>query len=301
MSNYSEGKLDTKKRNTAWAKIFDYIFDGSTVLDFGCSDGVLGGELKRQKNCTVYGVEIDDGDLKKAKKVLDGVFNFNIEKDDIPKELKAIKFDAIILADVIEHFVHPSKSLAKLRTLLNKNGRIIFSIPNMAHLSVRMKLLEGSFDYTETGLLDKTHLHFYDYNEVKRVFTEAGMQIEHNDANTLPFPPSFLRKKLNQLGLEDKGFIEKIQGDRLAQSFQFVGYAKPMNDMSNLRSSKLSTSTPEAEFINYIDNLQASEERLVTENAELIAQIGALQSEIAKMNKLIPMRIYLKAKRLKKK
>lgn len=301
MSNYSEGKLDTKERNTSWAKIFDYIFDGSTVLDFGCSDGVLGSELKRQKNCTVYGVEIDDGDFKKAKKVLDGVFNFNIEKDDVPKDLKAIKFDAIVLADVIEHFVHPAEALATLRTLLNEDGRIIFSIPNMAHISVRLKLLEGSFDYTETGLLDKTHLHFYDYDEVKRVFTEAGMQIEHNDANTLPYPPSFLQKKLKELGLEDKGFIEKIQNDRLAQSFQFVGYAKPMNDIANQRNSKLSTSTPESELINYIDSLQASEARLVAENTGLAAQISALQAEIDKMAKLIPVRVYLKAKRLKNK
>ncbi len=279
MSNYSHGNLQQEERNTSWAKIFDYTFDNSTVLDVGCSDGLLGRELKDKKGCKVYGIEIDEGDFKNAKKVLDGVFNFNIERESIPSTLSAIKFDEIILADVIEHFIEPAKALQKLRSLLTENGRIIFSIPNMSHISVRLQLLGGHFTYNETGLLDKTHLHFYDFDEVKRVFKNAGLQIEHTDSNSLPYPPAFLKKKLTSLGLKDAGFIDNIQNDKEAQMFQFVGYAVSSGVSKNVKNIALSTTTPERELVKYIENLKEDESVLRQTNIKLVDQLTALEKQ----------------------
>jgi hypothetical protein len=46
-------------------------------------------------------------------------------------------------------------------TLLAPNSQIIIFIPNVAHLSIRLQLLMGSFTYTDRGIHDRTHLHFY--------------------------------------------------------------------------------------------------------------------------------------------
>lgn len=257
VSNYSEGKLQLEAKNTSWTKVFNFVPEGSTVLDVGCSDGQLGRELKARKNCTVYGIEIDPSDVAKAKKVLDGVFSVNLETEAIPTALASKHFDAILLVDVIEHFVHPSETLVKLKGLLNDGGRIIFSIPNMSHISVRLQLLNGRLIYNEIGLLDKTHLHFYDSEEATRVLHDAGLQIVKTDANSLPYPPSFLREKLSALGLHDAGFIARIQKDIDAQTFQFVGYATDAKQ-ANLRKIPLTTTTPELELTDYIEALKAS-------------------------------------------
>lgn len=289
MSNYSQGKLQVKERNTTWAKIFDYVFDESVVLDVGCSDGAFGKELKERKKCHVYGIEIDPGDYAVAKKVLDGVFDVNVEREPIPPELTAVKFDAIILADVIEHFVDPVGTLRKLGSLLNEGGRLIFSIPNMSHISVRLQLLGGRFSYNETGLLDKTHLHFYDFEEVKRVFGEAGYQIEHNDANSLPYPPTFLSKKLHSLGLKDDGYIASAQEDMEARTFQFVGYCSKLTSGSS-KTIRLSTTTPEHDLITYIENLKAATQKLQEENASLTTDLANVRTQLEHIKNSVPWR-----------
>lgn len=267
MSNYSEGTLDLDKKNTTWTKIFGYVPDKAFVLDVGCSDGRLGRELKKHKKCVVYGIEIDKSDAAAAKRALDKVFDFNIETSPPPSELASQQFDVIILADVIEHFTDPVAALKKLRKFLRKDGRLIFSIPNMAHISVRLQLLAGEFDYTETGLLDRTHLHFYNFNEVVRVFTNAGLQIIENDANTLPYTPVFLGQKLAELGLSDDGFIKRVQEDIAAQAFQFVGYCHKMDKPIN--KIPLRTTTPEQELIDHFEELSRNHKALQEENTIL--------------------------------
>ena len=285
MSNYSHGSLQAGKRNTSWTKIFDYVPTGSTVLDIGCSTGELGQSLKKDKDCTVYGIELDKGDYLEAKKVLDKVYDFNIEVESIPAELTKIKFDAIIMADVIEHLVTPIPSLAKIKTLLRPGGRLIFSLPNMSHISVRLQLLSGHLIYNETGLLDKTHLHFYDFDEVKRVFGGAGFQIIDNNANMLNYPPSFLQKKLTALGLKDDGFIEVTEKDIQAQSFQFVGYCTALAGNTKPKDVVLTTETPEKELAGYIANLAEDNQTLTTAAKTMTQQIEELKQQLANANK----------------
>ena len=61
----------------------------------------------------------------------------------------------------------------------------------MAHISVRLALLQGDFEYTQTGLLDKTHIHFYDQREVERVFNEAGYEITNLEFVKRTTPKNF--------------------------------------------------------------------------------------------------------------
>ena len=269
MSQYSDGNLQLQERNTSWAKVFEQVPDNTLVLDVGCSSGRLGKELIDQKNCEVYGIEIDPGDAKEAKKILKDVFTYNLEAEAPPAELQKLKFDVIILADVIEHFVKPAEALRRLEKLLGKNGRIVFSIPNMSHISVRMNLLMGKFGYAETGLLDKTHLHFYDYDEVKRVMSEAGLQIMHTDANSLPYTKPYLQGLLKKLKLEDKGFIETIMKDELARTFQFIGFSVPAQDEKNINHMPLHTTTPEHDFVTHIHQVNEEYASLKATNEQL--------------------------------
>ena len=135
MSNYSDSSFSEKSVNTSWYKIYKIIPDKSKILDIGCSSGNFGKELIDRKNCIVDGIELDYNDYISAKKNLRKVVNLNIETD----EIKGVDndYDFIYFGDVIEHLVNPSAALAKVKKYLNRTGRILFSIPNMANIAIR--------------------------------------------------------------------------------------------------------------------------------------------------------------------
>jgi hypothetical protein len=57
---------------------------------------------------------------------------------------------------------------------LRPEGYVVASVPNVAHGSVRLALMQGRFPYTPLGLLDDTHLRFFTRENVERLFEEAG-------------------------------------------------------------------------------------------------------------------------------
>lgn len=65
------------------------------------------------------------------------------------------------MADVIEHFAYPDEVLAALVARAKPGARFLLSTPNVAHLSVRLNLLQGRFDYVDSGILESTHLRFF--------------------------------------------------------------------------------------------------------------------------------------------
>lgn len=145
------------------------------VLEVGCDCGGTLVEIKnRYPNAKVYGSEINEKAAEIAGHFAQVTVN-NIENKDLtfPKET----FHYIIFGDVLEHLHDPLETLIYCRDFLRKDGCIIASIPNLMHISVMEELLQGDFTYTETGLLDKTHIHFFTYNEIVRMFCKAGYTI----------------------------------------------------------------------------------------------------------------------------
>ena len=156
-------------------EIYRLVEDGWRVLDVGCGTGHLGERLKSDKHCFVIGVEIDKDKANQAREKLDGVINSDIELiDDLARYGH---FDAIIFADSLEHLRYPMITLQRLSNYLNADGYFLISLPNIANWMIRLKLLFGKFDYQESGILDKTHLHFFTLATTKKFVQEAGFEI----------------------------------------------------------------------------------------------------------------------------
>jgi SAM-dependent methyltransferase len=86
-------------------------------------------------------------------------------------------FDAIVLADVLEHLKTPNDFLRAIGKYLAPAGMVVISLPNVARLEVRIKLLLGRFNYAPSGIMDKTHLHFYTYSTARSLVENAGYVI----------------------------------------------------------------------------------------------------------------------------
>ncbi|MBU2592177.1 methyltransferase domain-containing protein [Patescibacteria group bacterium] len=147
---------------------------GKKILDIGCAEGKLGKYLRRQKGAVVFGVDISSKAIKEAKKSLDGAYRLDIETEALPFLQKS--FDVIICADVLEHLYDPLAVLKKLKIYLKDKGIFVLSIPNIANIKVRWRLLWGKFDYEESGIMDYSHIRFFTKKSALNLMRKAGIK-----------------------------------------------------------------------------------------------------------------------------
>ena len=161
------------------------------VLEAGCDLGATLLEIQnRFPNCETYGLEINEAAVKIARHITKAKYG-NIDELKIPFEEK---FDYIIFGDVLEHLRHPEEVVRMCRDMLNEEGYIIASIPNVMHISVIEELIEGRFRYSDVGLLDRTHIHFFTYYEIMSLFQDAGYSVK--DINRTVFGISEREKEI---------------------------------------------------------------------------------------------------------
>ena len=160
--------------------------DAISILEIGCDCGAnLLGFKKKFPNATLYGAEINKAAVFVANCVVDAIYA-NIEEENLPYEKNS--FDYIVFGDVLEHLRNPLQTIIYCKQFLKKGGRIITSIPNVMHISVVQDLLKGNFTYTETGLLDRTHIHLFTFNEIIRMFRDGGYKVEIVRSSFLSIP-----------------------------------------------------------------------------------------------------------------
>lgn len=275
VSPYSKHEFAAGTHNNSWANLFELIPAGSRVLDVGCSTGNFGAALMREKSCRVVGIDMNAADTAMASLVLTDARVVDITQPGAADALGA--FDVIIFADVLEHLPDPRETLRSLRSALNPNGFVAFSIPHMGHLSVRLDLLAGQFPYTETGLLDRTHFHFYDKTEIIDMFTDGGYTIVDERPVVVQYPDSWLRDRLGQLGLTPDASFFSLMLETEGQVFQYIGTAYPTSPESVHQSVERERPMPNDEVIGYIQALIDEKNRAQDKQRELEARFEAAQ------------------------
>jgi 2-polyprenyl-3-methyl-5-hydroxy-6-metoxy-1,4-benzoquinol methylase len=146
-----------------------------TVLDVGCGEGGFGYLLKTRHDAEIWGVELNPSAAAKAAQRLDRVICDDFSTADLPQHY----FDCIIFNDVLEHLVDPFSAIENCQRLLKTNGAIVASIPNVRYFEAMWNLLVNQdWQYTDYGILDKTHLRFFTQKSVIATFQSAGYSIE---------------------------------------------------------------------------------------------------------------------------
>jgi methionine biosynthesis protein MetW len=157
-----------------------WISPAARVLDVGCADGAFAAEVKQRLACQVVGVEPNpDRAGAAAERGIDvhrGYLTLDLVKSLDP-------FDVVLFMDVLEHVADPVELLTLARSALRPGGRIIVSVPNVAHWTVRAKLLFGRFDYRPTGIMDATHLRWFTAKTIAAVISSAGFTVQQQDVS----------------------------------------------------------------------------------------------------------------------
>ena len=116
---------------------------GSRVLDLGCGDGALLAHLQRDRNCTGYGVELDDANVLAC--VQRGVNVLQLNLDQGLSVFGDQSFDVVLQIDTLQHLRNAEVMLRETARV----GRIgIVAFPNFAHWPNRLSVLQGRMPVT---------------------------------------------------------------------------------------------------------------------------------------------------------
>ena len=206
--------------------------DAKCILEVGCAAGMTGRELKKRPGAFVAGIELNAKAAEAAKKVLDDVLQGSIETIDLPYSDGS--FDCVLFADVLEHLVDPLSALLKVRRLLKKGGTVVASIPNVQFHGVIHQLIEGNWTYAKEGILDETHLRFFTYKEIVKLFSKAGYSIQAVEEVLDPQYEKFSSANSTTLNF-GRTQIKDLTPEEIKQFFvfQYLITASPINANKN--------------------------------------------------------------------
>jgi 2-polyprenyl-3-methyl-5-hydroxy-6-metoxy-1,4-benzoquinol methylase len=148
----------------------------SHIVDVGCGAGVTLAWLKRlYPEAYTVGLE-GNASLSQDLAVNSDEFHIVDLNGDLPNIGSP---DLLLFLDVLEHLPNPERLLRRLTAKLAPGGKVIVSLPNIAHLSVSIPLLIwGRFDYADAGILDRTHLRFFVRESALALMNGAGLKVD---------------------------------------------------------------------------------------------------------------------------
>jgi SAM-dependent methyltransferase len=166
----------------------------------------------------VVGVEVDAEAAQLAATYVERVHAVDLETVRL-SSLERERFDVLLLGDVLEHFRDPVAVLGDLLTLLDVGGVVVASVPHVAHVDVRLMLLEGHWDYQPDGLLDATHVRWFTREGLRRLLAACGLVATRVERVTVAMGGSNVPCHPE---LHDEQTLDFLRADPEWQTYQFV-------------------------------------------------------------------------------
>ncbi len=148
------------------------------VLELGAASGATFAAIKQKHpNVWGYGIELDEDAAQTARGVFDIVKTGFIEDVKFENDIAPESLDLVLCMDILEHLVDPWAVVRRIVPLMRSGGRMIISVPNVRNFKFLMRLLfRGDFNYTDAGILDRTHLRFFTFETAQELGTKAGLK-----------------------------------------------------------------------------------------------------------------------------
>lgn len=156
----------------------------SQLVKKGCRATVVDPFGERGKKLEPHGVEVIEQDL------------------DAPLEFDSRPFDVLLMLDVIEHRRDPETFVERVRAQFDYSPkRLVLTTPNVAFVVQRLMLLLGQFNYSKSGILDRTHTRLFTFRGIEQLLKDNGFRIKEVRGIPAPFPKALGNGILGQLAV----------------------------------------------------------------------------------------------------
>lgn len=219
------------------------------ILEAGCGPGYylkilnqIGLKLK------LYGVDIDESALAKARKILNKKV---IYKADITKKLPFKKdyFDKVIISEVLEHVPDDEKALRTIYGVLKPGGKLVVTVPNKNYPffwdPVNWVMERFFKKHVKKGFwagIWSNHVRLYSVSQIKKLVEKTGFSVMNFEALTwwsLPFNHNLLYGGKLKLLPEDlsKDVLKQLQSENILKRLvlQILNFNDRLNDVYESR------------------------------------------------------------------
>jgi 2-polyprenyl-3-methyl-5-hydroxy-6-metoxy-1,4-benzoquinol methylase len=138
--------------------------------------------LVKDAGLTLDGVEANSAWADMARPNYRSVWASFIEDAPLPDG----EYKLVVCGDILEHTPDPVSVIKRLRRAAAPDATFIISVPNIAHLAVRMLLLMGKFPKMDRGPLDRTHLQFFTKDTARDMVEAAGLKVVSTTTTGVP-------------------------------------------------------------------------------------------------------------------
>ncbi len=151
-------------------------------VDLACGFGNIAEHVRDDLGLTYVGTDIDDEELAAVRGRGFEAHTVDLMADDLTARLDSVvagrRVVSVSFLDGLEHLTDGSTALAAVRHLVRGEGAVaVLSVPNVTHLDVATKAVLGSWDYTESGLLDRTHYQLWSARGLTESLATAGLDV----------------------------------------------------------------------------------------------------------------------------
>lgn len=200
-------------------KIVELVGKNKEILEIGPATGYMTKKFI-QNGCVVDIVEIDKDAAAKIKLLARKIIRDSIENPTVFKKLNK-SYDFIIMADVLEHLIYPEQVLKRLLKIATPQTKLLISLPNIASWPMRKQLFfKGDFEYQESGILDRTHLHFYSVNTLPKILADSGWRVLRIVGTITRLPLEGLIGKILLIGW----LFKKTLRQRVVEKYKNLSY-----------------------------------------------------------------------------
>jgi SAM-dependent methyltransferase len=206
------------------------------VLDLGCGYAALADPL-RDAGFEYVGLDVDALAIDSLRARGFAAEHIDLSAVDVVGRLVALAggrpVAAITAIDVIEHLSPHQPLLDAIAEAARQLDCLVgFSIPNVSHVDLGLKLMIGRWDITDIGLLDSTHVSLFDHRRLAASLAVAGLEVIAVDdmpalftEQATPFDHPALRTDA-PLGQVLRAVRDAA--DEHAHTYQFVRLCRPV-------------------------------------------------------------------------